>query len=104
MTTRLNRAKLDYELARRGMTGHSLSEETGIPFPSISAARNGRPVRRATLAAIVDALQRHPIVDMGLLEEPDKKTPEVKGRTSGDETVTSGLGASTEGSFSGRSR
>jgi transcriptional regulator with XRE-family HTH domain len=62
MNSRLNRARLDRELAFRGWTATDLAAASGISPATISAARHGRPLNHKTLRRIADALVKAPIV------------------------------------------
>ena len=71
MSSRLNRARLDRELASRGWTAGDLAAATGISPATISAARHGRPVTHSTLRRIADALMKAPAVPhLELLLDP----------------------------------
>lgn len=45
MTSRINRANLDRELARRGWTANDLAVASGVSAATISSARHGRPMK-----------------------------------------------------------
>ncbi len=62
MSSRLNRARLDHELACRGWTASDLAAASGISPTTISKARNGRPVKNKTLQRIADTLLKAPTV------------------------------------------
>jgi len=62
MSSRLNRSRLDRELACRGWTANDLALASGISAATISAARNGRPVNPKTLHRIADTLLKAPVV------------------------------------------
>ena len=62
MSSRLNRARLDRELACLGWTASDLAAASGISPTTISAARHGRPVNLKTLHRIADALVKAPTV------------------------------------------
>src|SRR5260370_22427832 len=55
-SSRLNRARLDRELACRGWTATDLAAASGISPATISAARRGRALNHKTLQRIADAL------------------------------------------------
>jgi transcriptional regulator with XRE-family HTH domain len=61
-SSRLNRARLDRELACRGWTATDLAAASGISPATISAARRGRPLNHKTLQKIADALVKAPTV------------------------------------------
>ncbi len=62
MSSRVNRANLDRELARRGWTASDLAVASGISAATISSARHGRPMKHTTFHKIADALIKAPIV------------------------------------------
>ena len=62
MSSRLNRARLDRELACRGWTASDLAAASGISPTTISKARHGRPVKHKTLRRIADTLLKAPMV------------------------------------------
>jgi lambda repressor-like predicted transcriptional regulator len=62
MSSRLHRANLDRELARRGWTADDLAVASGVSAATISSARDRRPMRHKTLHKIADALLKAPIV------------------------------------------
>ena len=62
MTSRLQPARLERELARRGWNATDLATASGISVATISAARHGRPVSNATLCKIADALLKAPVI------------------------------------------
>jgi len=62
MSSRLNRANFDRELARRGWTADDLAIASGVSAATISSARYGRPMRNKTLHKIADALGKAAIV------------------------------------------
>jgi transcriptional regulator with XRE-family HTH domain len=70
MSSRLNRSRLDHELACRGWTANDLAAASGVSPATISAARRGRPMNHRTLRRIADALVKAPLVAgvEGLLE------------------------------------
>jgi len=69
---RLDRAKLDYELARRGITARQLAARIGVSEVALSRARHGRCVRETTLRRIADGLRAIPELDgaVDILELP----------------------------------
>lgn len=74
--TRLDAARLDFELGRRGLTGRRLSELSGVPEVTISRARHGRPVTERTLRKLTNALLSVPLLigaDL-LIADPKEKT------------------------------
>lgn len=62
MTIRMNPARLDRELARRGWNATDLAIASGCSAATISAARRGRAVTSATLCKIAEALRKAPVV------------------------------------------
>ena len=69
---RLDRNKLDFELARRGISAHELSSLIGIHEVVLSRARNGHAIREATFRKIANGLLGIPLLDgaVELLSEP----------------------------------
>jgi DNA-binding Xre family transcriptional regulator len=62
MGVRINPARLDRELARRGWSATDLANASGCSPSTISGARRGRTVTNDTLRKICEALQGAPIV------------------------------------------
>ena len=62
MGSRLNRSRLDRELACRGWTATDLAAAAGISPATISAARHGRPMNHRTLQRIAVALLKAPML------------------------------------------
>jgi transcriptional regulator with XRE-family HTH domain len=62
MSVRINPARLDRELARRGWNATDLAQASGCSPSTISGARRGRRVTNETLRKIADALLNAPIV------------------------------------------
>jgi transcriptional regulator with XRE-family HTH domain len=62
MATRMQPARLDRELARRGWNATDLAKASGISIATISAARHGRPVSNSTLCKIANALRDAPVI------------------------------------------
>jgi DNA-binding Xre family transcriptional regulator len=60
---RLDRTRLDYELARRGISAHELSSLIGIHEVVLSRARNGHAIREATFRKIASGLLAIPLLD-----------------------------------------
>jgi hypothetical protein len=69
---RLDRNKLDFELARRGINAQELSTLIGVHAVVLSRARNGHAIREATFRKIANGLFAIPMLDgaVELLEEP----------------------------------
>ncbi len=70
----LDRARFDWELARRNLTAARLAELSGLSRTMISFARNGRPMAPATFARISEAIMSQPVVPGAdrLLRVPDR--------------------------------
>jgi DNA-binding Xre family transcriptional regulator len=62
MTVRLNSARLERELARRGWNATDLANASGCSPATISGARRGRAITSATLSKIADALRQAPVI------------------------------------------
>jgi len=62
MSVRLDPARLDRELARRGWNATDLAQAAGCSAATISAARRGRPITSGTLSRIAMALQAAPVI------------------------------------------
>jgi transcriptional regulator with XRE-family HTH domain len=60
---RLNRAGLDRELSRRGLTGTELARLAGITPETFSRIRCGAATRAETFKAIAAALSSIPIIE-----------------------------------------
>ncbi|HXD82335.1 MAG TPA: helix-turn-helix transcriptional regulator [Candidatus Acidoferrum sp.] len=72
MSTPIDPARLDRQLARRGWNATDLARASGISVGTISAARRGRPVSNATLGKIAHALRIATIVEgVDLMLEPE---------------------------------
>jgi Helix-turn-helix len=69
---RLDRNKLDFELARRGISAQELSTLIGVHAVVLSRARNGRAIRETTFRKIANGLRGIPLLDgaVELLSEP----------------------------------
>ncbi len=69
---RLDPAKLDFELARRGITARQLAAQIGVSEVALSHARTGHCIREGTLRRIADGLRAIPQLDGAddLLAEP----------------------------------
>ncbi len=59
---KLDSARIDFELGRRGVNQRTLAARAGIPEPTMSRARHGRPVSERTLRRITEALLGIPLV------------------------------------------
>lgn len=59
-TVRLDRERLDAELARRGLTGRQLAKLTGYHEQTISRARLGYPVLVSVLRRMAEVLDQVP--------------------------------------------
>jgi transcriptional regulator with XRE-family HTH domain len=62
MTIRLDAARLERELARRGWNATDLAKASGCSPATISGARRGRAVTSSTLSKIAEALRLAPVV------------------------------------------
>jgi transcriptional regulator with XRE-family HTH domain len=62
MTTCIDPARLERELARRGWNASDLAAASGISVATISAARHGRHLANATICKIADALLKAPVI------------------------------------------
>jgi transcriptional regulator with XRE-family HTH domain len=73
VSARISRVRLDLELTLRGWTAQDLVRASGISAATISAARQGKPVRPRSIHRIVSALLGTPVVAgvAELLEDPD---------------------------------
>jgi transcriptional regulator with XRE-family HTH domain len=83
MSVRINAARLDYELARRGWSATDLARAAGCSASTISGLRRGRPVNHETLRKIAAALDAAPIapgIDLLLDSVTGAETP-PDGRT-----------------------
>jgi DNA-binding Xre family transcriptional regulator len=60
--TRVNRRRLELELARRGWNCSDLCRASGVSAATLSSAINGKPIAHRTLVRIAVALERQPIV------------------------------------------
>lgn len=75
---RLDAAKLDHELALRGVTARRLAEVAGVPEVTLSRARHGRPVTESTLRRITTGLLSIPLMlgaDLVLAAPAGKPAP-----------------------------
>ena len=76
VSTRMDPARLDRELARRGWNATDLAKAAGISVATMSAARSGRPVANATVCKIAEALLKAPVVPgVDDLLEPEAAIP-----------------------------
>jgi transcriptional regulator with XRE-family HTH domain len=62
MGARINPARLDRELARRGWNATDLAKASGCSPSTVSGARRGRTVTNETLCKIAGALLNAPVV------------------------------------------
>lgn len=60
---RLDPTKLDFELARRGVTAAELCSQIGVSEVVLSRARHGHSVRESTLRKITGGLLAIPLLD-----------------------------------------
>ena len=73
---KLDSARIDYELGRRGVTARRLAEASGVPEVTLSRARHGRPVTEGTLRRLTEGLLGIPLLigaDL-LIADPDKNS------------------------------
>lgn len=72
---RIDAARLDYELGRRGISPRQFAELSGVNETTPSRARHGYRVRESTLRRIVAAMLRIPTMPGAqlLLSEPQKR-------------------------------
>jgi len=72
---RIDAARFDYELARRGISPRQFAELSGVNEATLSRARHGYRVRESTLRRIVTAMLRIPTMPGAelLLSEPQKR-------------------------------
>jgi transcriptional regulator with XRE-family HTH domain len=63
LSARISRNRLDRELALRGWTAQDLVRASGISAATISAARQGRPVRPSSIHRMVSALLKAPVLE-----------------------------------------
>lgn len=62
MGVRINPARLDRELSRRGWSATDLARASGCSPSTVSGARRGRKVTNETLSKIANALLNAPVV------------------------------------------
>ena len=70
MSVAFTSGALKVEMAMRGWTQHDLARESGLSYPTVNAAVNGRTVSQRTVRAIGLALALNPPSDSlkGLVE------------------------------------
>ena len=73
---RIDAARFDYELGRRGISSRQFAELSGVNETTLSRARHGYRVRELTLRRIVAAMLRIPTMPGAelLLSEPQKRS------------------------------
>jgi len=59
---RLDAARLEYELVRRGWDAADLAQAAGVSQGTLSSARQGKRITQRTLIRLVTALSRQPVV------------------------------------------
>jgi transcriptional regulator with XRE-family HTH domain len=72
---KLDTARIDYEIARRGINQQTLAACAGLPPMTVSRARRGHPISEGTLRRIAEALAKIPL-QLGadsLIAEPENK-------------------------------
>jgi DNA-binding Xre family transcriptional regulator len=62
MSIKLNPARLERELARRGWNATDLANASGCSAATISGARRGRAITSDTLSKIAEALRHAPVI------------------------------------------
>ncbi len=62
----LDRALIDRELTRRGISARRLARLAGITESTVSHARRGRAISATTLRQITEALQQVPVLALDL--------------------------------------
>jgi transcriptional regulator with XRE-family HTH domain len=92
---RLDAAKLDHEIGRRGITARVLAAASGVPEVTISRARHGRPVTEGTLRRLTSGLLGIPLLNGGdlLIAAPENEKTANGSRSS----AVSAKEASTSG-------
>lgn len=94
MSLRLDPAKLDRELARRGISQRQFAERCGLHETAISRARR-EPVREATLRRITEGLLAIPLMpgaDLLVAEPTTKKAAGGSTSPAAQEVVSRGRG------------
>lgn len=90
---RLDRAKIDFEIDRRGLTQRALAARAGLPESRLSLARHGHAISERSLRKLTQALLETPLLagsDM-LISRPEKKTaPATFGTRAEQEASASG--------------
>jgi len=59
---RLDAARLEYELVRRGWDAADLAQAAGVSQGTLSSARQGRRINQRTLIRLATAMARQPAV------------------------------------------
>jgi len=59
---RLDAARLEYELVRRGWDAADLARAAGVSQGTLSSARQGRRINQRTLIRLATALSSQPVV------------------------------------------
>ena len=59
---RLDAARLEYELVRRGWDAADLAQAAGVSQGTLSSARKGKRVNQRTLVRLAIALSKRPVV------------------------------------------
>lgn len=59
---RLDGSRIDYELAIRGKSAGAFCEASGISAATLSRVRHGGAMREAGVRALVDALEKIPVI------------------------------------------
>jgi transcriptional regulator with XRE-family HTH domain len=68
---RLDAARLEYELVRRGWDAADLAKAAGVSQGTLSSARQGKRITQRTLIRLAIALGKQPVVpEVEILLEP----------------------------------
>lgn len=59
---RLDAARLEYELVRRGWDAADLAEAAGVSQGTLSSARKGKRITKRTLIRLATALSKQPVI------------------------------------------
>jgi hypothetical protein len=61
MSIVLDRARMNYEMAIRGVNGSALARRAGVCPATVSSARNDKPISTTSLELIANALLAMPV-------------------------------------------
>jgi transcriptional regulator with XRE-family HTH domain len=87
---RIDRAKIDYEIDRRGITQRALAARAGLPESRLSLARHGHAISERSLRKLTQALLETPLLagsDL-LISGPGKKTAEARSLASAEQEAS----------------